>query len=58
MTQRFSFWEDMTIAENLDFVARMYGVKNRRAAVQESLEGLGLTARKNQLAGQLSGGWK
>ncbi len=30
MTQRFSFWEDLTIAENLDFVARMYGVKNRR----------------------------
>jgi ABC-2 type transport system ATP-binding protein len=58
MTQRFSFWEDMTIAENLDFVARMYGVKNRRTAVRESLDGLGLTARKNQLAGQLSGGWK
>ena len=58
MTQKFSFWEDMTIAENLDFVARMYGVKNRRAAVRESLEGLRLTARKDQLAGQLSGGWK
>jgi ABC-2 type transport system ATP-binding protein len=58
MTQKFSFWEDMTIAENLDFVARMYGVKSRRTAVQESLEGLGLSARKNQLAGQLSGGWK
>ncbi len=34
MTQRFSFWEDLSIAENLDFVARMYGVKNRRATVQ------------------------
>jgi len=58
MTQRFSFWEDLSIAENLDFVARMYDVKNRRQAVRESLERLGLTTRKNQLAGQLSGGWK
>jgi ABC-2 type transport system ATP-binding protein len=58
MTQRFSFWEDLSIAENLDFVARMYDVKNRRQAVHESLERLGLTTRKNQLAGQLSGGWK
>jgi ABC-2 type transport system ATP-binding protein len=58
MTQRFSFWEDLTIAENLDFTARMYGVPNRRQAVRESLERLGLTARKDQLAGQLSGGWK
>jgi ABC-2 type transport system ATP-binding protein len=58
MTQRFSFWEDLSIAENLDFVARMYDVKNRRQAVHESLERLSLTTRKNQLAGQLSGGWK
>lgn len=58
MTQRFSFWEDLTIRENLDFVARMYFVKNRRQAVRESLDRLGLTARKDQLAGQLSGGWK
>jgi ABC-2 type transport system ATP-binding protein len=58
MTQRFSFYEDLTIEENLDFVARMYAVKNRRQAVRESLETLGLTARKSQLAGQLSGGWK
>jgi ABC-2 type transport system ATP-binding protein len=58
MTQRFSFYEDLTIEENLDFVARMYAVKNRRQAVRESLEGLGLTKRKDQLAGQLSGGWK
>src|SRR5881628_3458354 len=42
MTQRFSFWEDLTIAENLDFVARMYDVKNRRQTVRESLEQLGL----------------
>jgi len=58
MTQRFSFWEDLSIRENLDFVARMYFVKNRRAAVNESLERLGLMERKDQLAGQLSGGWK
>jgi ABC-2 type transport system ATP-binding protein len=58
MTQRFSFWEDLSIAENLDFVARMYDVKNRRQTVRASLERLGLTSRKNQLAGQLSGGWK
>ncbi len=58
MTQRFSFWEDLSIAENLDFVARMYDVKNRQQTVRESLEELGLAGRKDQLAGQLSGGWK
>ncbi|MBI3464577.1 MAG: ABC transporter ATP-binding protein [Planctomycetes bacterium] len=58
MTQRFSFWEDLTIAENLAFVARMYAVPNRRQAVQDSLDRLGLTDRREQLAGQLSGGWK
>src|SRR5512136_2189925 len=55
MTQRFSFYEDLSIAENLDFVARMYAVKNRRAAVAASLERLGLADRRNQLAGNLSG---
>ncbi|MEX5215421.1 MAG: ABC transporter ATP-binding protein [Nitrospiraceae bacterium] len=58
MTQRFSFYEDLSIAENLDFVARMYAVPNRRDAVRASLDRLGLSARKQQLAGQLSGGWK
>lgn len=58
MTQKFSFWEDLTIAENLDFVARVYSLKDRRRVVRESLDRLGLTARKDQLAGQLSGGWK
>src|SRR6266581_4368204 len=58
MTQRFSFWEDLSIAENLDFVARMYDVKNRRQTLRESLGQLGLVGRKDQLAGQLSGGWK
>ena len=58
MTQRFSFWEDLTIAENLDFVARMYRIPNRRNAVHKTLEALGLAARSSQLAGALSGGWK
>jgi ABC-2 type transport system ATP-binding protein len=58
MTQRFSFYEDLSIAENLDFVARMYGMKNRRRVVRESIARLGLEARQKQLAGQLSGGWK
>jgi len=58
MTQRFSFYEDLSIAENLDFVARMFAVKNRREAVARSLERLGLGGRQRQLAGQLSGGWK
>jgi ABC-2 type transport system ATP-binding protein len=58
MTQRFSLWEDLTLRENLDFVARMYGMKNRRAAVEQAIEGLGLGERRNQLAGALSGGWK
>src|SRR5438067_3481105 len=58
MTQRFSFWEDLSIEENLDFVARMYGVKSRRQTVRESVKELGLAERRKQLAGELSGGWK
>ena len=58
MTQRFSFYEDLTIEENLDFIARIYGVPGRKAAVEKSLERLGMTARRRQLAGTLSGGWK
>ena len=58
MTQRFSYWDDLTIRENLDFVARMYGMPRRRAAVDETLAELGLTARADQLTGALSGGWK
>jgi ABC-2 type transport system ATP-binding protein len=58
MTQRFSLWEDLTIRENLDFVARMYGMRGRRQAVAAALDRLGLTARQQQLAGALSGGWK
>jgi ABC-2 type transport system ATP-binding protein len=58
MTQRFSFWEDLSIRENLDFIARIYEMPARREAVDRALEGLGLTARAAQLAGALSGGWK
>ena len=58
MTQRFSFYEDLTIEENLDFIAQLYEIPQRKAAVQKSLERLGLTDRRRQLAGQLSGGWK
>jgi ABC-2 type transport system ATP-binding protein len=58
MTQRFSYWEDLTIRENLDFVARLYQMENRGKAVDRALEDLGLSHRANQLAGTLSGGWK
>ncbi|BBU30026.1 ABC transporter ATP-binding protein [Burkholderia sp. THE68] len=58
MTQRFSYWEDLTIRENLDFVARIYQMANRREAVDGALEALGLQSRANQLTGSLSGGWK
>jgi ABC-2 type transport system ATP-binding protein len=58
MTQRFSLWEDLTIRENLDFIARMYGMDDRRTAVTETIDHLGLASRQHQLAGSLSGGWK
>ena len=58
MTQRFSLYEDLTAFENLDFVARVYEMANRREAVRSILERMGLENRRNQLAGQLSGGWK
>ncbi len=58
MTQKFSFYEDLTIEENLTFVARLYGLNPTREAVARTLDGLGLTSRKDQLAGTLSGGWK
>jgi len=58
MTQKFSFYEDLTIAENLEFVARLYQLKPVAEHVATTLEELGLTSRKDQLAGTLSGGWK
>ena len=58
MTQRFSLYEDLSIRENLDFIARVYAVPESGRNVQHALERLGLENRSHQLAGQLSGGWK
>lgn len=58
MTQKFSYWDDLSIRENLDFVARMYGMPDRRRAVEETIADLGLAERATQLTGALSGGWK
>jgi ABC-2 type transport system ATP-binding protein len=58
MTQRFGLYEDLSIRENLDFIARMYGMDRRTARVADALQRLGLATRAEQLAGRLSGGWK
>lgn len=58
MTQKFSYWEDLTVEENLRFVATMYGLDRPRDRVQEALEQRGLAAVAGKLAGHLSGGWK
>lgn len=58
MTQNFSLYEELTIKENLDFMARLYGIKNREQVVKQAIVELGLEDRANQLAGTLSGGWK
>lgn len=58
MTQKFSLYEDLSIQENLDFIARVYGLDRRRARVAAALDRLGLSNRRTQLAGSLSGGWK
>ncbi len=58
MTQRFSLYQDLTVAENLEFVARLYLMKNPVQAARDMIARLGLTGRENQLAGELSGGWK
>jgi len=58
MTQRFSFYEDLSIRENLDFVARLYNLRPRGEFVDRTLKRLGLVDRQHQLAGTLSGGWK
>ncbi|MCC6919255.1 MAG: ABC transporter ATP-binding protein [Alphaproteobacteria bacterium] len=58
MTQKFSLYEDLSIRENLDFVARLYDVPDRAHRVDTALEDLGLATRGRQLAGTLSGGWK
>lgn len=58
MTQKFGLFGDLTIRENLEFIARVYGLDGRKARVDASLERLGLASRADQLAGKLSGGWK
>jgi ABC-2 type transport system ATP-binding protein len=58
MTQRFSFWEDLSIRENLEFVARMYELHDGKTRVDDTIARLGLENRQHQLAGELSGGWK
>ena len=58
MTQKFSLYEDLTIEENLTFIARVHSLDRVASRVDESLDRLGLQNRRKQLAGQLSGGWK
>jgi ABC-2 type transport system ATP-binding protein len=58
MTQRFSLYQDLSVRENLEFVARLYGVNNPRKAARDMIDRLGLKGREEQLAGELSGGWK
>src|SRR6187455_2514993 len=58
MTQRFSLYQDLSVRENLEFVARLYGVSDPRGTARDMIKRLGLTGREEQLAGNLSGGWK
>jgi ABC-2 type transport system ATP-binding protein len=58
MTQRFSLYQDLSVRENLEFVARLYGLPDARGAARDMITRLGLTGREGQLAGELSGGWK
>jgi ABC-2 type transport system ATP-binding protein len=58
MTQRFSLYQDLSILENLEFVARVYGLANPAREARDAIERLGLHGREHQLAGELSGGWK
>jgi ABC-2 type transport system ATP-binding protein len=58
MTQRFSLYADLTIRENLEFIGRVFGLPDPGLSARETIEKLGLEGRRNQLAGELSGGWK
>ncbi|MDI3564566.1 ABC transporter ATP-binding protein [Bradyrhizobium sp. Arg816] len=58
MTQRFSLYQDLSVRENLEFVARLYGLADARGAARDMIKRLGLSGREEQLAGELSGGWK
>ncbi|MGQ0686966.1 ABC transporter ATP-binding protein [Bradyrhizobium sp.] len=58
MTQRFSLYQDLSVRENLEFVGRLYGIPDARGAARDMIDRLGLSGREEQLAGELSGGWK
>jgi ABC-2 type transport system ATP-binding protein len=58
MTQRFSLYQDLSVRENLEFVARLYGMRDARGAARDMIKRIGLSGREEQLAGELSGGWK
>jgi ABC-2 type transport system ATP-binding protein len=58
MTQRFSLYQDLSVRENLEFIARIYGIRDPRGAARAAVARLGLTGREEQIAGSLSGGWK
>src|SRR3954462_9424115 len=58
MTQRFSLYQDLSVRENLEFVARLYGLRDARGAARDMIKRIGLNGREEQLAGELSGGWK
>ena len=58
MTQRFSLYQDLSVRENLEFVARLYGLRNAKGIARDMIKRIGLTGREEQLAGELSGGWK
>src|SRR6201997_1879808 len=58
MTQHFSLYQDLSVRENLEFVARLYGMPDARGTAREMIKRLGLSGREEQLAGELSGGWK
>ncbi len=58
MTQSFSLYGDLTAYENLDLIARVYGIKNRKEKIDENIQAFNLTERRNQLTQTLSGGWK
>ncbi|MCK1524608.1 MULTISPECIES: ABC transporter ATP-binding protein [unclassified Bradyrhizobium] len=58
MTQRFSLYQDLSVRENLEFVARLYGLADARGAARDMIKRIGLAGREEQLAGELSGGWK
>jgi ABC-2 type transport system ATP-binding protein len=58
MTQKFSLYDDLTVFENLDFVASVYEMSNRGQAIKDIMDRMTLSDRRDQLAGELSGGWK